>query len=292
MKTIKDINYFLQPTGNSCGPTCLKMIHSTIHGLTDNEISIDEICEMCETDWIVGTPPERMKKGMDSLGLNYIEYLTPDNPYQLLKEIIDSGNFPIIRTITQNMPHWIIPISYVDDLYNVYDPWLGRIQYTQEELDSIWSPRYYQFFEVKYINLQVGIPQEKILKIIEWGYPYFEHVITYYTYYMVIINRTNWDKSIMLLNGDRILGVYLFGDDQLHEPIFEGLIGVEGILLGVDKSIRGLGWGTKLKDYTKTLGADYVWGFQAKGLNNLDHWLKRRILISEVNNCYITAEIF
>jgi hypothetical protein len=35
------------------------------------------------------------------------------------------------------------------------------------------------------------------------------------------------------------------------------------VLLAVDESIRGMGWGNKLKDYTKTLNVDYIWGYQA-----------------------------
>jgi hypothetical protein len=63
-------------------------------------------------------------------------------------------------------------------------------------------------------------------------------------------------------------------------------------LLAVDKSIRGMGWGNKLKDYPKTLGIDYIWGQQLKTLNNLNDWLKRRELVGETNSVYITAEIF
>jgi predicted NAD-dependent protein-ADP-ribosyltransferase YbiA (DUF1768 family) len=95
---------------------------------------------------------------------------------------------------------------------------------------------------------------------------------------------------------DKILGVYLLGDTQLTDyvdaPKYEGLRGVEGVLLSVDSSIRGLGYGNKLKDYPKTLGYDYIWGQQFKGLNNLNDWLKRRELIATTSEVYITAEIF
>ncbi len=68
--------------------------------------------------------------------------------------------------------------------------------------------------------------------------------------------------------------------------------GIEGVLLAVDKSIQGQGWGNRLKDYTRTLGFDYIWGQQLKPLNNLKDWLKRRELVGEVENCYITLEDF
>jgi hypothetical protein len=48
------------------------------------------------------------------------------------------------------------------------------------------------------------------------------------------------------------------------------------VLLAVDESIRGMGWGNKLR-LPKTLNVDYIWGYQAAGLNNIEYWLKRRV---------------
>ena len=73
---------------------------------------------------------------------------------------------------------------------------------------------------------------------------------------------------------------------------YNQLKGVEGVLLVIDESIRNLGYGNKLKDFPKSLNVDYVWGEQLKELNNLDDWLKRRILIAETEHVYITAEFF
>jgi hypothetical protein len=33
-------------------------------------------------------------------------------------------------------------------LYNILDPAQGKIQYYQPELDEVWKPRDYQFFEI------------------------------------------------------------------------------------------------------------------------------------------------
>jgi ABC-type bacteriocin/lantibiotic exporter with double-glycine peptidase domain len=109
---------------------------------------IEEIAEVCGTDWVVGTPPERMIKGFEEYEMKYVEYIHSPNPYELLKKIIDSENIPIVRTITQGVPHWIIVNGYDDKRYNILDPWLGQIEYTQEQLDHIWSKRQYQFFEI------------------------------------------------------------------------------------------------------------------------------------------------
>ena len=149
------INYHRQPTGNTCGPTCLYMALKYVLNYPndlpfDVEIAdtVEGIAEACGTDWIVGTPPERMVKGMDALNMKYVEYIHPKRPFDLLKQVIDAGNVPIIRTITQGMPHWIIANGYHQDEFNILDPWLGVIKYNTQQLNHIWMPRDYQFFEI------------------------------------------------------------------------------------------------------------------------------------------------
>lgn len=142
-----------------------------------------------------------------------------------------------------------------------------------------------------------GIDKTNIESILNWSYPYFETLISEQSYDNIILSDTNWDISFMLLNDkDDILGVYLIGDCQLPIDIDDNdistMIGVEGVLLIIDDSIRNQGWGNKLKDCPKDLGVDYIWGQQLKELNNLNDWLKRRTLVTETINTYITAEIF
>lgn len=149
------IKHEQQPTGNSCGPTCLYMalcyVLNKKNGLPfDIEIkhTISDICTLCGTDWIVGTPPDRMEKGMKELNIKYVEYFSPKRPYDLIKKIILEENVPILRTITKGVPHWIIIRGFNEELFYVSDPWLGEITYTIEQLDSIWKIRNYQFFEI------------------------------------------------------------------------------------------------------------------------------------------------
>lgn len=154
MKKTRIINHYHQPTGNTCGPTCILMAQQAIKNpnatldVSKANFMIEEIADLCETDWVVGTPPERMSKGIKSLGLKFIEYQCSPRPYELLKETINNGNIPIVRTITHGVPHWIIVQNYEGDDYLVLDPWLGIITYNESELDSIWSPREYEFYEV------------------------------------------------------------------------------------------------------------------------------------------------
>lgn len=143
------INYHKQPTGNTCGPTCIKMVHSSIIGLQNSsQITILQIADMCGTDWIVGTPPDRMENGFKNLDINYEVHINEEDPFKSIQESITRESIVILRTITRGVPHWIIVDNYIDTLYNVLDPWLGRIQYTSEELNEIWKVRDYFYFEI------------------------------------------------------------------------------------------------------------------------------------------------
>ena len=145
MNLNEDVKHIYQPTGNSCGPTCIKMVGDFIKGDVGE---IDEICIECGTDWVVGTPPDRMKIGLDKLGIKYIEHISEIEPFQSLKNVIDKGNKCIVRTITDGVPHWIVINSYKGNIFNVNDPWKGPIRYNEKQLSAIWKVRDFFFFEI------------------------------------------------------------------------------------------------------------------------------------------------
>lgn len=135
-----------QPTGNTCGPTCLYMAYNALYG---EEHTIMEIAELCTTDWVVGTPPDKMKLGMDSIGLSYKHHITTNNPFTHLKQVLEKQNIPIIRTITDGIPHWIIVNGYSNkNIWSVKCPFKGDLIYDTEELDLVWGLRNYEFFEI------------------------------------------------------------------------------------------------------------------------------------------------
>jgi hypothetical protein len=147
------------------------------------------------------------------------------------------------------------------------------------------------------MNIRYGIPQEMRLEAMQWSFQYFKHVIYKKYFFTIIEEETNWDISAIILDDeDKIKGLYLLGNNQLYSfwsnEKYDGLKGIEGVLLVVDKEIRGQGWGNKLKEYPKTLQVDYIWGIQLKTLNNIGDWLKRREILFETTTTYITAEIF
>jgi GNAT superfamily N-acetyltransferase len=134
----------------------------------------------------------------------------------------------------------------------------------------------------------------------------FSHLMSDDEIIKYINGVTNFNKSIVVeLNGE-IVGFYLLGDRQIKNGIknnkldkvyidlneYNKKIGLEGVALVVKDEYRGLGIGSKLKNYVKNLNIDYVWGLQYKDLNNLDMWLKRRKLAAERDNLYLTIEDF
>lgn len=148
---------------------------------------------------------------------------------------------------------------------------------------------------MKEYEFKKDIPKEKRFEVILFSYQYFGTFIRFDSFNNYLLNQTNWENSFYLVDEDNIiLGVYLIGYNKLpiQDVRFLNLKGVEGLLLAVTEELRGLGFGNRFKDMPKSLGIDYIWGQQYKSLNNLTDWLKRRELIGETNDVYITAEIF
>jgi len=80
------------------------------------------------------------------IGLKYVEKYGFKN----LKESLKNKKYCILRTITHDVPHYIV-VDYYDELQNIFyvlDPWLGEIKYFQSELDKIWKERDYYYFEI------------------------------------------------------------------------------------------------------------------------------------------------
>lgn len=143
--------------------------------------------------------------------------------------------------------------------------------------------------------IKKGIPKDRRLEVITWSFEYFKHVTPKDYFFDIIAQETNWSLSAMLVDeNDKLLGCYLLGDLQVDSIIptddYKKLKGVEGVLLAVDETLRGQGWGTKLKNYPNILGFYYIWGQQLKTLNNLKDWLKRRVLVGETKSVYVTLE--
>lgn len=133
--------------------------------------------------------------------------------------------------------------------------------------------------------------------MLEYSYKFFDKIISKKNFNEHVLGVTDFNLSARLItDSGTVKGIYLIGTNKLSDyvvlPELDGLIGVEGVLLAIDEDIRGMGFGNKLKDYPKSIGVDYIWGQQFKALNNLDDWLKRRVLVHETEDIYFTMEKF
>ena len=308
MGITEEINHIYQPTGHSCGPTCIKMVGDFIKGDVG---SIDDICHSCGTDWIVGTPPDKMKIGLNELQIKYIEHINENDPFQTIKSAIDKGNVCIIRTITKEIPHWIVIDAYIDNIFSVNDPWLGQITYNTNQLDKIWSPRDYFFFEIitnESNEISENLNNNKIIlrKMNDEDIPIIFNMLSDVFYKTKMSNEEIWedidgyslDLSIVVeLNGE-IIGFYFIAKNQIPPggkdyDFLKDLNGIEGVALGVLPKVKNLGIGKKLILYPQTIaGVDYIWGMQYKSLENIDDWLKRRKIYLENPDFYTTYQLF
>ena len=72
---------------------------------------------------------------------------------------------------------------------------------------------------------------------------------------------------------------------------FMNMNAICGDALVVDPAYRGLGYGSMLRAMPSRMNVDYVWGSQLKALNNIDDWLKRRLLVTDSQMCNVTIEL-
>lgn len=299
---LNEVEHIYQPTGNSCGPTCIKMVGEFIKG---NIPSIEDICKTCGTDWVVGTPPDKMRIGLDNLNIIYKEHMDEIEPYQSIKNVIDKGNVAILRTITQQIPHWIVVHGYNEDTFAVNDPWLGPKEYTEEDLEGIWKVRNHFFFEVISGGQVEGNANVTIEKMTE------DDVKVIFEKLSDVFDKTglsneevwgelehfNMDLSIVIKVDGQLAGFYFLGDGQIpkggyNEEQFKNLKGIEGIALGVFKEYKHKSVGKKLIEYPMSItDVDYIWGYQFKSLKNIDDWLKRRKIYYENDEFYITYQL-
>ena len=305
------IEHLYQPDGISCGPTCLKMI---LNHIQTNDVTIEDIKKIVGTNNIKGTTLDDMIVGLENLNIKY-EYPKLENKETAIKYLNNSikNNNPIIlRTLTQGIKHWVIVDDFDGEYYSVEDPWLGEIQYNEEEIIVIWEPRDFDCLKILKTKLTnnagefiVRLYDEKDKEqIMSTMVKSFSHLMSEDSLIKYTEEVTNFSKSIVVELDGEIVGFYLLGDRQIEKGIndnkcdkiyidldeYNKKTGLEGVALVVKDEYRGSGIGSKLKDYVKNLNIDYVWGLQYKSLNNLDMWLKRRKLAAENDELYVTVQ--
>jgi GNAT superfamily N-acetyltransferase len=285
--------------------------------LPDDSPSIEELINLCQTDWVYGTPPEKMETAFNALNVCY----NIRAGFRSLKDSIEMKNPCIVRTITDEIPHWIVVYRYYkkDDFWFVNDPTSGKIEYTTDELDRIWKPRDYFCFEIENykwneidksdINIE-PFDVEKFELVLELAAKIFRKHMPVKELKQFLISQTDLKLSQLAYFKNEIIGFYLIGDNQVPDNLSDDQLlipkneydrilemnGIEGIALAVLPDFRGIGVAKLLigesYNVARRLGKNYIWGQQYKTLNNLDEWKNRRIHFATDDEVYFTIKIF
>lgn len=296
-----------QPTGISCGNTVLKILMD-YYGIFD-ELSIDDLVVICGTDTKTGTTDKKLMVGLDHVGIPYkqSEDKDADEAMHTLNRRINRKFF-MMRTLTQGVFHWILITGKTGDLWNVMDPWLGEITYTDQEIIDIWEPRAFDGFyvprkwkpPVSFDSFNADdykiskIEEEDMDEVLELADEVFKD--SGFDNKSYIRGSGDWDISVKLTGPDgNIIGFYVFAPSNINtdDPKYQGK-GLHGIALGIDERYKAKGLGKKLIQYpyTHLKGQfDYIWGMHLKNLDNIDDWLKRREIISDIGGIYVTAGV-
>ena len=304
------MKHIFQPTGHSCGPTCIKMI------LPDDSPSIEELIDLCSTDWTVGTPPEKMEYAFNATNISY----NIKSGFQSLKSAVVNQKPCIVRTITDEIPHWIIVYGYYEkeDFWLVNDPAAGKIEYTTDELDRIWKPRDYFYFEIEnYIWDEINtsgitvkpFDAEQLELVLDMAAKIFRKYMSETKLRQYLISQTDLTLSLSAYYKNEIIGFYLIGDNQVPCNFSENQLfisrneylrilemnGMEGVALVVLPDYRGAGIGKMLiqasLDVATKFHKQYIWGQHYMSLNNLKEWLKIRTHFASDNEVHYTLKL-
>ena len=118
-----------------------------------------------------------------------------------------------------------------------------------------------------------------------------------------VYNKTDWQISKKAVYNGKIVGCYLFNNQQIYEKfdlndtnhVMEDLYpytkkrGVQGVALAVLKEFRGADFGRQLRDIPLHMGYDYIWGGHDYRLQNREKWIKYgRRVVAEFDTSFYT----
>ena len=136
----------------NCGPTSIRIVLDYLG--YPQSLDLEYLEEISGTNDVWGCTDVNMKKGLDELGIKYyrIVDLSKEESFTILNNELINNNLIILRTLTKKIKHWIVVYKLIDDIYYCSDPWLGKIKYSFDEINSIWEPRNYDAFIVSYLE--------------------------------------------------------------------------------------------------------------------------------------------
>lgn len=284
-----------QPDEITCGPSCLKMV-GDLHGCAAG-IGVQSLGDLCGTNPFAGTTDAGMRRGLDGMGLGYAEHAP--GGVDGLREGLARGSTFLLRTLTMDVKHWVAAAGVLPDgSFRILDPWLGERALDDRQIDAICAPRGWQVFEVPARQDPRGFLRMTSLERC-WDQAVALAEDTFAAVFprdLVAGELEVADRSLSraLWVGDRFAGAYFLSRTPLRDDIangrMDGLSAICGEGLAVAPEFKGRGYGSMLRALPSRMGADYVWGTQLKSLRNLKDWLKRREVVGESQNCWVTLE--
>ena len=204
-----------------------------------------------------------------------------------------------------NIPHTEIMGSPLDQ--SMFEWWVDGKRYTELEFNEIiaqrtamlklaWKdfPFKEDLSDIEIVNIDES-DKADILQI-EDTQGNTPEVVKY------IQDNVNWGLSVKAVERGVMVGYYLLSNnpissiDEKGVKYFENIenykdkSGTEGVSLYVKPEYRKLGIASLLKDYAENTGSDYVWGYQSKYLDNLEHWEKRRKYFADTGKEHVTLK--
>jgi hypothetical protein len=143
-ESITEMEHIFQELEYDCGPTCIKMVAK--HLGKGQQYSLSDITQICGSDNQTGTDDKKMAIGLKHLAIPF-KVGDAKTTFKLREALLD-GKLIILRTLTRGIKHWVVVYGYKDGKFQVNDPWLGQIKYSEDELLAIWKPRDYFYFEI------------------------------------------------------------------------------------------------------------------------------------------------
>jgi hypothetical protein len=117
------------------------------------------------------------------------------------------------------------------------------------------------------------------------------------------LGKLDLSVSLVAEINNKIVGGYLLKKTGLPNypgnfydfDLDKSVTGVEGVSLFVHPDYKSYGIGHKLKYYykeNKRSDVSFIWGMAYHGLNNIEHWLKTRIMFNDMFDVYYTIEFY
>jgi Peptidase C39 family len=305
-----------QPDELTCGPSCVTMV-AEAQGRAENT-DIAALGRHMGTDSSTGTTPERISHGLDALGAEY-EHIKSWN-IEDLKEWLPQG-WAILRTLTHNIPHWVVADQVKGDTVNLLDPWLGEHWVDTNTLAERWGARQWEGFRIPKVSrwpspvtvetrkhLVAPLAMADLNEAAGLAVTAFKHLMAEHEIWGYLAEKMTTGMSAGLWEKDKnggkgaMVGTYLL--QRLDRSRGEGrelglpgmeesdqkAIGAEGVALVISPESQGQGLSHMLRAYATRTSGGFLVGQHLRDLNNMDHWLKRRRVIAENPELFVTYE--